>query len=188
MLGQYKKLENKGFTIIEVMIVLAIAGLILLIVFLAVPALERSARNTQRKNDVSNILAGYNTATSNNNSTPPSCISYANPTLTWFAGGAVPTCSGSQLEETKLGYYTKGVVASAATASSGKVYLNSSPGTGTITLDGGVGAAAKYDYVEIVYGDTCSGTSAVAGSANQVSVLYELETGSSTYTLYCQDS
>jgi prepilin-type N-terminal cleavage/methylation domain-containing protein len=35
-----------GFTIIEVMIVLAIAGLILLIVFLAVPALEREARNT----------------------------------------------------------------------------------------------------------------------------------------------
>jgi prepilin-type N-terminal cleavage/methylation domain-containing protein len=33
--------KEKGFTIIEVMIVLAIAGLIMLVVFLAVPALQR---------------------------------------------------------------------------------------------------------------------------------------------------
>ncbi len=43
----------KGFTIIETMIVLAIAGLILMIVFLAVPPLERNARNNERKHDVS---------------------------------------------------------------------------------------------------------------------------------------
>jgi prepilin-type N-terminal cleavage/methylation domain-containing protein len=58
--------ENKGFTIIEVLIVLAIAGLILLIVFLAVPALQRNSRNTQRRNDISNILAAV-TEYSNNN-------------------------------------------------------------------------------------------------------------------------
>jgi prepilin-type N-terminal cleavage/methylation domain-containing protein len=46
-----KPLNKQGFTIIEIMIVLAIAGLILLIVFLAVPSLERSARNTERKHD-----------------------------------------------------------------------------------------------------------------------------------------
>jgi prepilin-type N-terminal cleavage/methylation domain-containing protein len=43
------KHRRGGFTIIEVMIVLAIAGLILLIVFLAVPALQRNSRNYQRK-------------------------------------------------------------------------------------------------------------------------------------------
>ena len=42
------KKRAEGFTIIEVLIVLAIAGLILLVVFLAVPALQRNARNTQR--------------------------------------------------------------------------------------------------------------------------------------------
>jgi len=41
--------RQSGFTIIEVMIVLAIAGLILLIVFLVVPALQRNARNYDRK-------------------------------------------------------------------------------------------------------------------------------------------
>lgn len=57
--------SNKGFTIIEVLIVLAIAGLILLIVFLAVPALQRNSRNTQYKNDAA-ALIGAATEFSNN--------------------------------------------------------------------------------------------------------------------------
>ena len=44
-----------GFTIIEVVLVLAIAGLIFLMVFLALPALQRSQRDTQRKDDLSRI-------------------------------------------------------------------------------------------------------------------------------------
>lgn len=59
--------SEKGFTIIEVMIVLAIAGLILLIVFLAVPALQRSSRNTQRKNDVGLVGSAANTIVTNGN-------------------------------------------------------------------------------------------------------------------------
>jgi prepilin-type N-terminal cleavage/methylation domain-containing protein len=55
MLKQLQKSKSEGFTIIEVMIVLAIAGLILLIVFLAVPALQRNSRNTQIKNDASHL-------------------------------------------------------------------------------------------------------------------------------------
>lgn len=48
---------SRGFTIIEVLIVLAIAGLILLIVFFAVPSLQRTNRNYQRKN-ATNYVAG----------------------------------------------------------------------------------------------------------------------------------
>lgn len=51
---------KKGFTIIEVVLVLAIAGLIFLMVFLALPALQRSQRNTQRKNDASRLMAAIN--------------------------------------------------------------------------------------------------------------------------------
>ncbi len=67
------KLRNKeqGFTIIEVLIVLAIAGLIMLIVFLAVPALQRNSRNTQRRNDVSGLLGAYQEAVNNNNGAVP---------------------------------------------------------------------------------------------------------------------
>jgi prepilin-type N-terminal cleavage/methylation domain-containing protein len=49
--------DNRGFTIIETMIVLAVAGLILLLIFEAIPALERSSRNNQRRQDVQTILA-----------------------------------------------------------------------------------------------------------------------------------
>ena len=55
MLQKYKTKREEGFTIIEVLIVLAIAGLILLIVFLAIPALQRNSRNTQRKNDSAGV-------------------------------------------------------------------------------------------------------------------------------------
>ncbi|MGB4967388.1 MAG: type II secretion system protein, partial [Candidatus Saccharimonadales bacterium] len=61
------KSSKKGFTIIEVLIVLAIAGLILLIVFLAVPALQRNSRNTQRANDVSRALGAAQEVLNNNN-------------------------------------------------------------------------------------------------------------------------
>lgn len=47
--------NSPGFTVIEILIVLAIAGLILLLVFLIVPALQRSARNTRRKHDAAYI-------------------------------------------------------------------------------------------------------------------------------------
>ncbi len=54
-----KKLFKKeeGFTIIEVVLVLAIAGLIFLVVFLALPQLQASRRDTQRKSDAGRLLA-----------------------------------------------------------------------------------------------------------------------------------
>lgn len=54
-MGTKLKAKQKGFTIIEVSIVLAIAGLIMAIVFFAVPALERNARNTQRNSDATHL-------------------------------------------------------------------------------------------------------------------------------------
>ena len=51
------KARKKGFTIIEVVLVLAIAGLIFLAVFIALPALQRNQRNTQRIRDLALIVA-----------------------------------------------------------------------------------------------------------------------------------
>ena len=45
----------RGFTIIEVVLVLAVAGLIFLMIFLALPALQRSQRNEQRKRDMGEV-------------------------------------------------------------------------------------------------------------------------------------
>ena len=77
MTTQQLKKRTEGFTIIEVLIVLAIAGLIMVIVFLAVPALQRNSRNTQRSSDVSKIAAAINECVSNNNGQLGNCDSTA---------------------------------------------------------------------------------------------------------------
>ena len=59
--------SEKGFTIIEVVLVLAIAGLIFLMVFIALPALQRSQRDQARKNDASTVAAAVQTFKGNNN-------------------------------------------------------------------------------------------------------------------------
>lgn len=78
MLNTLKKLNNRksdGFTIIEVMIVLAIAGLIILIVLFAVPALQRNSRNTAIKNDASAVASAVSEFKSNNDGANPASIS-----------------------------------------------------------------------------------------------------------------
>jgi prepilin-type N-terminal cleavage/methylation domain-containing protein len=102
MLQRLQKRKDSGFTIIEVLIVLAIAGLILLIVFLAVPALQRNARNTQRKDDVAAVLGALNEYVNNN-------------------GGTIPTTTGSWITNAKLGFYTPANVSMTTTV----------PGSGT---------------------------------------------------------
>ena len=74
MLKRIKSKREQGFTIIEVLIVLAIAGLILLVVFLAVPALQRNSRNTAIKSDVQNLLGSVSEFQSNNNGKMPTAI------------------------------------------------------------------------------------------------------------------
>jgi len=76
------KKDHKGFTIIEVMIVLAIAGLIMLIVFLAVPALQRNSRNTALRNDVASVLGGVSEFITNNNGSLPTTITTSGTDVT----------------------------------------------------------------------------------------------------------
>lgn len=62
---QTKQLKT-GFTIIEVVLVLAIAGLIFLMVFVALPSLQRSQRDTQRRNDASRLATALKNYQTNN--------------------------------------------------------------------------------------------------------------------------
>jgi prepilin-type N-terminal cleavage/methylation domain-containing protein len=100
---KYQQLRKKaeGFTIIEVLIVLAIAGLILLIVFLAVPQLQRNQRNNARTADASRISAAITECLANRNGVTTACD--ANPStetnvqpgslsqVTTFGNGAAST-------------------------------------------------------------------------------------------------
>jgi len=75
-----QKQTKQGFTIIEVVLVLAIAGLIFLMVFIALPALQRSQRDTQRRDDVARALSQINSYQTNNNGSVPS-LAIANSTF-----------------------------------------------------------------------------------------------------------
>lgn len=68
-----KKLGHKegGFTIIEVMIVLAVAGLIMAIVLIAIPQLQRSQRDSARQDVVNRVLVEMGNYAGNNNGKYP---------------------------------------------------------------------------------------------------------------------
>jgi len=103
------KLNNRaqGFTIIEVVLVLAIAGLIFLMVFIALPALQRSQRDTQRKDDLSRINTQITNYESSNR-------------------GAIPTTGAFTTAST--GFVAKYLGGSSATA--GNDYVDPSSGNG----------------------------------------------------------
>jgi prepilin-type N-terminal cleavage/methylation domain-containing protein len=61
-----KKDRYAAFTIIEVMIVLAIAGLIMVVVFIAVPQLQRNVRDHARKGIADRLKAEIETYAGNN--------------------------------------------------------------------------------------------------------------------------
>ena len=63
--------DQHGVTIVELMIVIAVAALIIVLVLVAAPALQRNARNTQRRNDIGAIRGQLTTVFTNNNNTYP---------------------------------------------------------------------------------------------------------------------
>jgi prepilin-type N-terminal cleavage/methylation domain-containing protein len=152
--------DQKGFTIIEVLIVLAIAGLIILIVLLAVPALQRNSRNTQRKNDVSAIGGAFSEYVNNN-------------------GGQVPTAAqftANVLPNSKLSFYA-----------AGSVRLN--PQTSPAVPSTNVPAAGANDVMELYTDAKCADATtatATGATARSVIALYRVETGGGDQ-LQCQE-
>ena len=63
--------KHKGFTIIEVVLVLAITGLIFLMVFIAWPALQRSQRDAQRREDITKFVSQVSSYATNNKGSIP---------------------------------------------------------------------------------------------------------------------
>jgi prepilin-type N-terminal cleavage/methylation domain-containing protein len=116
MLHKLKNRKQEGFTIIEVLIVLAIAGLIILIVLLAVPALQRNGRNTATKNDASALAGAVSEFKSNSDGGNPTSITGTGTiTVTSAAAGAVSA-------EAKLQGGVTPVAGAAATATNTVVF------------------------------------------------------------------
>ena len=163
MLNKLKK-SNSGFTIIEVMIVLAIAGLILLIVLLAVPALQRNSRNTAIKNDASALTAAVTEFASNND-------------------GAIPTPGGSSQAGSAVTINNAaGNAATAKVQSSTTVTFVSAAGAITPT-PGAITVDFAYKCPTVVSGTSVTPVSSTRSTA----VVYAIELAGSN-AAKCVDS
>lgn len=130
MNSRYKQLNanSRGFTIIEVVLVLAIAGLIFLMVFIALPALQKGQRDAQRKNDLSRISTQISNYSGSNR-------------------GNIPQSSGTTTITTPtLGFVTKYLDGSGATA--GDDYKDPSTGIGYVFTTGTNPPAAGQIYYQ----------------------------------------
>ncbi len=158
------KNNNQGFTIIEVLIVLVIAGLIMLIVFLAVPALQRNSRNTQRKNDVASLISAVQEYKSNK--------------------GAPPATVADFIGRAKLGFYPTSEVS--LVASNGNDAF-----TVGLTLIGLNGTLSAENRVVIALGGKCNSNGNGVGGSNpsskSVVAVYGIETGSGSQ-IVCTES
>lgn len=155
--------NSKGFTIIEVVLVLAIAGLIFLMVFIALPALQRNQRDTARRNDVTTVASAYTTATNNNRGSAP-----ANGTVPEDQFGQTTGAHGFARYLDDLSDNTSSVVIRDRPAGGGRL----SPEDGQIII-------VKRAQCGDEDGAVTSGTN------RQVALLTQLEGGSA---IFCQTS
>jgi prepilin-type N-terminal cleavage/methylation domain-containing protein len=172
----HKIKNNRGFTIIETLIVLAIAGLIILIVLLAVPALDRTSHNTNLKNDATTVASQISDFESNNNGALPTCVT--NSTTAAAACAASANNSTVTVEST-----TSGAISSTATVQASDV-ITSLGGTGgtalpgtipTLGSTGGGLSAAKSGVITVYIGYSCTNNT-LAVQGRSAAVVYAVET------------
>jgi prepilin-type N-terminal cleavage/methylation domain-containing protein len=150
--------KEKGFTIIEVVLVLAIAALIFLMVFIALPALERSQRDTARKNDVGIVSSGVESYISNN--------------------------QGNFPKTADLGSYVTNI-SSNTTAADVTVNTSSGPTSSPVApVLGGIEVTQATQCGSSTAGTASGdGETLTTGTTNQYTVVTQLESGGNAY--YC---
>jgi len=95
--------SSRGFTIIEVVLVLAIAGLIFLMVFIALPALQRGQRDTQRKSDLGRISTQITNYSSNSRGGVPLNSTDVASLVSGYLGGPIPSTCPSGVSGVEAG-------------------------------------------------------------------------------------
>jgi prepilin-type N-terminal cleavage/methylation domain-containing protein len=151
-----------GFTIVEVLIVLAIAGFILLLALEAIPTLVRNSRNDQRKQDVALILEAASHYELNNS-------------------GNFPGNTSNFLQYSKLNFYNQAAINYGSLPASG-VGVYSYANAAASPVAGPVGALS-IDNTEILNYQKCDATSPGSSTRqgagySDVVGLYKIETSS----------
>lgn len=150
---------KKGFTIIEVVLVLAIAGLIFLMVFIALPALQSGQRDQARKNDVSVVASAVNTYTSGNRGSFPD-----NTALQSYVSDVSDNTDKTGVTITARGSATSVLIADAQVkvvtgAKCGATGKKQTTGTNSGSASQTIAAGTKRQYVTIVLLEAGGGTS-----------------------------
>ncbi len=200
--------RKQGFTIIEVVLVLAIAGLIFLMVFVALPALQRSQRDTARRNDMSRVDTSLTQYITNHNSSANKLPvnndhgSYYDATAEKRVG---PPHGGYEYaEQFILQYMNSGsgdtvvnefkdpdgtlsnmLISTSISNGSSPTVISGAPAkfkdgktTGSWTID------TDFDQhiIYVIPGAKCQGEDFVSAQANNYAILYRLE-GAGTYCI-----
>lgn len=162
--------KSKGFTIIEVVLVLAIAGLIFLMVFIALPALQANQRDTSRRNSASSFasqIASYQSSTRGNiptaQATVTACPATPNSTVACFVSRYMST-GDIWLDPETSSQYTQ-----LASTTSEQALTAAQPGSWVYTTS-------------TLCSDTTPGAT-TAGTARQFALRMRLESG-----LHCVDN
>ena len=160
--------SKKGFTIIEVVLVLAIAGLIFLMVFVALPALQRSQRDTQRRDDLARVATAVTQFQTNNGGKIP------DGTNTTGANFITNYLGGTEFVDPDGTAYTIKIMAFDSSNANNNVPKNDFSATNTSGHE-----------ILLINKAKCNGETAVASTnAREYAVLYNLE-GSG---IYCADN
>lgn len=158
-----KILKNKGFTIIEVLIVLAIIAVMMLAVFLAVPALNRNSRNNAIESDAQIILGAVGDFRGANNGANPGANGITN------TNGLLVVTNSSIAGVNPVENRVKGNTVVAPS--------NTMPGVNEIGR------------VNYAIGFKCASPTAIGGTnPRSVAVMYRTETGATSTAQHCVDS
>ena len=182
--------SKKGFTIIEVVLVLAIAGLIFLMVFVALPALQRSQRDTARRNDMSRVDTSLIQYQTNNQNTTNGDLPKAGKWTGTDKFGTTgiddegneffaPGCDGNPACEFVQRYMNSGTDSETNTFKDPDgTYYSVEIGNGAFKYD----EAGMNHTIYIQAGAECKGEEAIKSESRHFAVLYRLE-GAGVYCI-----
>jgi len=172
MSNKLKELRAKeGFTIIEVIIVLVIGAVIMLAVFLVVPQLQRTQRNSSRQNSARRVQTAGEQFAANNGGTYPASTSTATDAAYCLNDGtANATLSTAAGKCTGITNITGDV---------------KSPSNAFFTIISGIAPTA--DQMTISYNvNSCANNSTIAASTTNKFVVGVVQEGAgTTSTYYC---
>lgn len=128
-----KKFLPKGFTLIELMVVITIIAILSLVGLVIYSSVQKNARDTKRKGDIAAIATALEANYTSGSTTP-----YPIPTTGMFASGAIPT--DPQTAATYTGIPTAAAatytVCATLEGTTGNATSNAGAGLGTVTNGG----------------------------------------------------